>query len=81
MLNKLKYLKIFRELSLIDFEPWGGACSRYEQLTKAELDDLETLIDDLYPDGIDETMLNDLFWFEFYAVCAWLSLDYDEEIG
>ena len=23
VLNKLKYLKIFRELSLIDFEPWG----------------------------------------------------------
>ena len=72
-------MKLTKEVALCDFEPWGGACSRYEQLTKAELDDLETLIDDLYPDGIDETMLNDLFWFEFYAVCAWLSLDYDEE--
>lgn len=73
-------MTIKREVRLCDFEPWGGACIRYEQLTKAELDDLETLIDDLYPDGIDETMLNDLFWFEFYAVCAWLSLDYDKVV-
>ena len=29
LLNKLKYLKIFSELSLTDFEPWGGACSRF----------------------------------------------------
>ena len=72
-------MTIKREVCLCDFEPWGGACSRYEQLTKAELDDLETLIDDLQPDGINETMLNDLFWFEFYAVYAWLGLDYDEE--
>ena len=40
-------MTIKREVCLCDFEPWGGACSRYEQLTKAELDDLETLIDDL----------------------------------
>ena len=72
-------MTIKREVRLCDFEPWGGACSRYEQLTKAELDDLETLIDDLQPDGIDETMLNDLFWFEFYAVCAWLGLGYNDE--
>lgn len=48
-------MKLIKEVRLCDFEPWGGACSRYEQLTKAELDDLETLIDDLYPYGIDET--------------------------
>lgn len=59
-------MKIFRELSLTDFEPWGGACCRYKQLANDELKELETL-------------LNDLFWFEFPAVCAWLSLDYDEE--
>lgn len=72
-------MKIFRELSLTDFEPWGGACCRYEQLTNDELNDLETLLDDLYPNGIDETMLNDLFWFEFVAVCEWLGLECDEE--
>ena len=59
-------MKIFRELSLTEFEPWGGACCRYGQLTNDELKELETL-------------LNDLFWFEFPAVCAWLGLDYDEE--
>ena len=50
-------MKIFRELSLTNFEPWGGACCRYEQLANDELKELETL-------------LNDLFWFEFVSVCV-----------
>ena len=72
-------MKLTKEVALCDFEPWGGACSRFDQLTKEELDDLETLIDDIYPDGIDETLLNDLFWFEFVSVCEWLGLEVDEE--
>ena len=62
-------MKIFRELSLTDFE----------QLTNDELKDLETLLDDLCPEGMDETLLNDLFWFEFVSVCEWLGLECDEE--
>lgn len=72
-------MKVTKEIALCDFEPWGGACCRFDQLTKAELDELEEMINVLYPEGISETMLNDLFWFEFYAVCAWLGLDYDDE--
>lgn len=74
-------MKLTKEVRLCDFEPWGGAFERFKQLTCEELDDLETLIDDIYPDGIDETMLNDLFWFEFPAVCEWLGLEVDEETG
>ena len=72
-------MKVTKEIALCDFEPWGGACCRFDQLTKEELEELEEMVNVLYPDGIDETMLNDLFWFEFYAVCAWLGLDYDDE--
>lgn len=39
---------------------------------------IEDNLTELYPDGIDETELNDLFRFEPETVCEWLGLDYDE---
>ena len=55
---------ITRDISLRDFEPWSGAVSTYEALSVEELDQLESELELQYPDGIDETELNDLFWFE-----------------
>ena len=55
---------ITEEISLRDFEPWSGAVSTYEALSVEELDQLESELELQYPDGIDETELNDLFWFE-----------------
>lgn len=72
-------MKVRKEIALCDFEPWGGACYRYDQFTNEELEDLETLLDDLYPDGIDETLLNDLFWFEFPWLCDLVGLEVNEE--
>ena len=54
---------ITRDISLRDFEPWNGAVSTYEALPVEELDQLESELELQYPDGIDETELNDLFWF------------------
>ena len=78
-IKSLEVMKITKEVALCDFKPWGGACCRFDQLTKEELEELEEMVNVLYPDGIAKTALNDLFWFDFYAVCAWLCLDYDEE--
>ena len=55
---------VTRDISLRDFEPWNGAVSTYEALSVEELDQLESELEQLYPDGMDETELNDLFWFE-----------------
>ena len=57
-------MKIVRETTLKNFEPWSGGVWAYEQLTEDELDQLESELEALYPDGIDETELNDLFWFD-----------------
>lgn len=72
-------MTIRKEVRLCNLETWGGAFDRFKQLTCDELDELETILEDLYPDGIDETMLNDLFWFQFTDVCEWLGLEVDEE--
>lgn len=48
-----------------DFKPCSGAVDTYEKIEEAgKLDDFEMMIDELYPDGIDETELNDWLWFD-----------------
>lgn len=71
-------MKIYREESLSGFEFWSGAKDFAEKLTDTEFDQIEDNLTELYPDGMDETELNDLFRFEPETVCDWLGLDYNE---
>ena len=71
-------MKIYREESLSGFEFWSGAKDFAEKLTDTEFDQVEGNLTELYPDGMDETQINDLFWFEPETVCDWLGLDYNE---
>ena len=71
-------MKIYREESLSGFEFWSVAKDFAEKLTDNELDQVEVILTDTYPDGMDETELNDLFRFEPETVCDWLGLDYNE---
>lgn len=57
-------MKIYTENSLSNFEFWSGAVDRVKYLTDDELDTIEAILEDIYPDGMDETQINDLFWFE-----------------
>ena len=57
-------MKIFIE-GLDNFSPWSGAIDTYEAIEEAgKLEDLEFLLEDIYPDGLTETELNDILWFE-----------------
>jgi gp187 len=48
-----------------NFKPWSGAVSTWDEIEEqGKISDLEFLLEELYPDGIDETKLNDLLWFE-----------------
>ena len=52
-------------LSLRDFNAWSGAKDTKETIiNEGKVDEFDSLIEDLYPEGIDETHLNDLLWFE-----------------
>lgn len=73
-------MKIYYEKSLSDFEFWSGAKDRTKFLTIEDFDTIETIIEDLYPDGIDETKLNDLFWFEEDTIAEWLGFSSWEEL-
>ena len=57
-------MKVFTEIELRNFEFWSGAKYTAEHLTDNELDTIEAILEDEYPDGLDETKINDIFWFE-----------------
>jgi len=73
-------MKITTEQSISNFEFWSGAKDNANELTIDQLNEVENILEDIYPDGIDETQLNDLFWFDFETVKDWLNItDEDEE--
>ena len=76
-------MKIISETSLADFEYWSGAkdtANRIaEETGRAGFDQLEAILEDMYPDGIDETELNDLLWFDAEAVYEWLGIGDEDE--
>lgn len=51
---------------LNDFNFWGGAVSRWEEIQELGLEnEIMEIISEQYPDGLTKTELNDLIWFDF----------------
>ena len=74
-------MKVYSEISLRDFKPWSGAVSTYNRIEmEGKLDDLEFILEDLYPDGVDETTINDLLWFDEDTVYEWLGIRSEQQI-
>jgi len=57
-------MKITKEVSLENFEAWSGGKDTLNELTSSECEQLESVIEELNPDGMDETQVNDILWFE-----------------
>lgn len=72
-------MRIYSEKSLRNFEFWSGAKENANELTSAQLDEVETILEGLYPEGMEETQINDLFWFEFDTIKEWLGITDEEE--
>lgn len=72
-------MKLYREESLSRFEFWSGAKDTVKYLTESELDTIESYLDELYPEGMTDTEINDFFWFEDDTIAEWLGYnDFDE---
>lgn len=72
-------MKITTEQSISNFIFWSGAKSNAAELTFSQLNEVENILEDLYPGGLSETELNDLFWFDFETVKEWLNITDEEE--
>ena len=58
-------MKIYTEKRLSQFEFWSGAKDTadriWEEMGESGFDTVEAILEDTYPEGIDETTLNDIF--------------------
>lgn len=74
-------LTITKTMDIYDYEPWSGAVYTYERIAReGKLDELDGALEEVYPEGIDETELNDLLWFEPETVYEWLGMRTETEI-
>jgi hypothetical protein len=79
-INILYKMIVKEDIDLTDFKFWSGAADFAEQLTPDELDTIQSMLEDAYPDGIDKTELNDFFWFDQDTICEWIGRNpYDDE--
>lgn len=62
------------------YTPWSGAVYTYKTIEEYDkVEEFEELIDELYPEGIEETALNDILWFEDEWLFEQLGIDTEEE--
>lgn len=59
---------------------WGGARDRVECLSDDDLNIIINTLSQEYPYGIDETELNDFFWFDDDIYAEWLGFDTAEAL-
>ena len=73
-------MKIISEVSLWNFEGWSGAEETIQVIVENDkVEEFEQLIEELFPEGIDETHLNDLLRFEDDWVFEALGISEEEE--
>ena len=69
-------------LTLRDFKAWSGAVDTQETiLNEGKGEEFDSLIEELYPDGIEEKHLNDLLWFEEDWIFEMLGIAVFEMLG
>ena len=73
-------MKVVSEVSLWNFEGWSGAEETIQVIIENDkVEEFEQLIEELFPEGIDETSLNDLLRFEDSWVFEMLGIEEEEE--
>ena len=74
-------MTITYELDLNSFEAWSGAKETLERIQReGKCEELENVLEELYPDGMTETELNDLLWFDSESVYEWLGIRSEAQI-
>ena len=78
--QRLQETKISYDLLDGTYKPWSGAVDTWETIEdNGLLEDLDALLEDIYPDGLSETELNDLLWLDKDWIFEQLGISDGEE--
>ena len=73
-------MKTFNETSISDFQSWSGAKDTQKTIIENNKEnEFDALIEELYPDGLSETSLNDLLWLESDWIYETQGISEDED--
>jgi len=73
-------MRVYKEVNAYNFDFWSGAKDTVKYLTNEEVNTIFEMLEELYPEGMDETQVNDFFWFEDDTIAEWLGYRSFEEI-
>lgn len=57
-------MKIYYEVDIDEFEFWEGGKCVADSFSEDDLEAIQNKLEELYPDGMSDTELNDLFWHD-----------------
>ena len=74
-------MKVYNDnMTLANFDAWSGAVDTKKTILEhGKGEDFDALIEELYPDGLSDTELNDFLWFEEDLIFENLGISEDEE--
>lgn len=74
-------MKVYKDVDCRwEFDFWSGARDTVNYLTDEEVETIFSMLEEIYPEGISDTELNDFFWFEDDTIAEWLGYSDFEEI-
>lgn len=73
-------MRIYKEFEADTFEAWSGAVDTLDRILNEDKgEELEQLLDEIFPDGAEETEVNDLLWFDSDYVFEMLGISSEDE--
>ena len=73
-------MKVYEELNLKNFESWSGATeTKNIIINEGKEQEFEELIEELFPNGVSATELNDCLWFDQEYVLDALGIETELE--
>ena len=73
-------MRVYQEISFEDFDAWSGAVDTKEKIVDAgKAEEFEALVEELFPNGVEATELNDFLWFDDDYILEILGITEDNE--
>ena len=68
------------EIGIADFDAWSGARDTKSRIIEEGMEEeFDAMMEELYPEGMTETYLNDILWFESDWIYSTLGIEEGDE--